>query len=294
MTLDVAGVTLGQNGSVVNEFTRTHTVRIGPDTLALVRENGVIYSADIPVKSPGAYQFRIVVRDANSKKFGTAGQFIEIPDLKKNELALSGIVLTEVSADGKPGLPPAVPVEAALSPVQFSSNPAVRRFRPGAALSYAHLIYNARPLASTRKPQITTQVRLFHDGKEVFTSPEAVFDSGQQKDTLRLSNDGVLQLNRTLHPAIIPCRSSSRIMRAVKVREWQHNGSISRLLSSVRAHTAVIKLRRQYHLSFALFVVLAGAQAARAQIPTETEPDDVVRIDANLVTHSGPGDGSQW
>ena len=151
MTLDVAGVTLGQNGRVVNEFTRTHTVRIGPDTLALVRQNGVIYSADIPVKSPGAYQFRIVVRDANSKKFGTAGQFIEIPDLKKDVLALSGIVLTEASADGKPGLPPAVPVEAALSPVQFSSDPAVRRFRPGAALSYAHLIYNARAVASTRQ-----------------------------------------------------------------------------------------------------------------------------------------------
>ena len=197
MTLDVAAVTLGQNGRVVNEFTRTHTVRIGPDTLDLVRENGVIYSADIPVKSPGAYQFRIVVRDANSKKFGTAGQFIEIPDLKKNALVLSGIVLTEASADGKPGLPPAVPVEAALSPVQFSSDPAVRRFRAGAALSYAHLIYNARAVASTRKPQITTQVRLFLDGKEVLTSPEAAFDPGQQKDTARLSNDGVVHLSPT-------------------------------------------------------------------------------------------------
>ena len=200
MTLDVAAVTLGQNGRIVNEFTRTHTVRIGPDTLAPVRQNGVIYSADVPVKSAGAYQFRIVVRDANSKKFGTASQFIEIPDLKKNALALSGIVLTEASSDGKPGLPPAVPVEAALSPVQFSSHPAVRRFRPGAALSYAHLIYNARAVSSTRKPQITTQVRLFLDGKEVFTGPDSVFDPGQQKDTVRLSNDGVVLLSATAAP----------------------------------------------------------------------------------------------
>jgi hypothetical protein len=135
------------------------------------------------------------VRDANSKRFGTAGQFIEIPDLKKSVLALSGIVLTEASSKGKPGLPPAVPVEAALSPVQFSSDPAVRRFSPGAALSYAHLIYNARAVARTGKPQITTQVRLFHDGKEVFTGPEAVFDPDDQKDTARLSNDGVVQLS---------------------------------------------------------------------------------------------------
>ncbi len=197
MTLDVAGVTLGQSGRVVNEFTRTHTVRIPPEALPLVRQNGLIYSTDVPVKSPGAYQFRIVVRDANSKKFGTAVQFIEIPDLSKNVLALSGIVLTEASSDGKPRLPAAAPIEAALSLVQFSSNPAVRRFRRGAALSYAHLIYNAMAVASTRRPQITTQVRLFLDGKEVFTSPEAAFDPGQQKDTARLSNDGVVHISLT-------------------------------------------------------------------------------------------------
>jgi hypothetical protein len=197
MTLDVAAVTLAQDGRIVNEFTRTHTVRIGPDTLALVRQNGVIYSADVPVKSPGAYQFRIVVRDANSKKFGTAGQFIEIPDLGKKMLTLSGIVLTEASADGKPGMAPAVPVEAALSPVQSYSDPAVRRFRPGAALSYAHLIYNARPAAATRKSEITTQVRLFLDGKEVLTGPEAAFDPGQQKDPARFSNDGLVRLSPT-------------------------------------------------------------------------------------------------
>ncbi|MDQ2938551.1 MAG: hypothetical protein M3R67_13790, partial [Acidobacteriota bacterium] len=68
------------------------------------------------------------------------------------------------------------------------------------ALSYAHLIYNARAVASTRKPQITTQVRLFHDGKEVLTSPEAAYDPGQQKDAARLSNDGVVLLSPTAAP----------------------------------------------------------------------------------------------
>ena len=54
LTLEVAAVTLGQNGRVVDEFTRMHTVRIGPDTLPLVQQNGLIYTADVPVKSPGA------------------------------------------------------------------------------------------------------------------------------------------------------------------------------------------------------------------------------------------------
>lgn len=200
MTLDVAGVTIGSNGRVVNEFTRTHTVRVGPDTVPFVQQNGLIYSTDVPVKNPGAYQFRVVVRDVNSKKFGTAGQFLEIPDLRKRELTLSGIVLTEASEDGKADLPPGVPVEAALSPVQFSSNPAVRRFSPGAKLAYAHLIYNARTAGSTRKPQLTTQVRLFRDGKEVVAGPELVFDPGGQKTSDRLSNEGVVNLSPTAEP----------------------------------------------------------------------------------------------
>jgi hypothetical protein len=162
-----------------------------------VQQNGLIYSTDVPVTNPGAYQFRVVVRDANSKKFGTAGQFLEIPDLKKKELTLSGIVLSEASEDGKASLPPGVPVEAALSPVQFSSNPAVRRFSPGAKLAYAHLIYNARTAGSTRKPQLTTQVRLFRDGKEVVAGPELVFDPGAQKTSDRLSNEGVVNLSPT-------------------------------------------------------------------------------------------------
>ncbi|MGI8896872.1 MAG: hypothetical protein ACR2IB_00635 [Pyrinomonadaceae bacterium] len=43
-------------------------------------------------------------------------------------------------------------------------------------------------------------------------------------------------------------------------------------------------MKRAYQLSVALFVGLVVAHAAPGQVPTETEPDEVVRIDANLVT----------
>ena len=42
--------------------------------------------------------------------------------------------------------------------------------------------------------------------------------------------------------------------------------------------------KRAFHLSFALFVGLVAAAAVPGQVPGETEPDEVVRIDANLVT----------
>lgn len=200
LTLEVAAVTLGEDGRVANEFTRTHTVRVGPDTLALVKRGGLVYAAGVPLKSPGAYQFRVAVRDGVSKKLGSASQFIEVPDLKNGALALSSLVLAESTQDGAQGLPPAASAEAALSPVQSPSNPAVRRFPPGASLYYSYQIHNALPDAATRRPQLTTQVRLFRDGEQVFVGPEKPLDLGQKADVKRLRDDGLLRLGLDAAP----------------------------------------------------------------------------------------------
>lgn len=198
LKLDVAAVTFGQDGRVIDEFTRTHTVHIPAEALAFVRQNGLVYSTDTPVKAPGAYQFRIVVRDADSKKFGSATQFIEIPDLRKDLLRLSSIVLTEADPGNRQALPPASSAESALSLIQSASSPAVRRFRPGMVLSYSYVIYNSQFASGKRKPQITTQARLFHEGQEVFTGPESSFDPGRQTDLSRINSDGVLTLSSAL------------------------------------------------------------------------------------------------
>ncbi len=49
LVLDVAAVTFGENGKVVDEFNRTHTIRAGGDTYKEVLQNGLVYSADVPV-----------------------------------------------------------------------------------------------------------------------------------------------------------------------------------------------------------------------------------------------------
>lgn len=66
----------------------------------------------------GAYQVRAAVRDAASKKVGSAGQLLEIPDVSAEQLGLSGIEMRTVEKGG------AEPADPALGP-------AVRRFAPG-------------------------------------------------------------------------------------------------------------------------------------------------------------------
>jgi hypothetical protein len=68
------------------------------------------------------------------------------------------------------------------------------------ALEYACMVYNARLDKATNRPQLETQLRLFRDGKEVFTGKVNPFDQGQQKDLARLIAGGSLLLGADLQP----------------------------------------------------------------------------------------------
>ena len=199
LVLDVAAVTFGENGQIVDEFNRTHTIRTGGETLQEILKNGLVYSADIPVKKPGAYQLRVVVRDSASQRVGSASQFIEVPEFKKDHLALSGLIISEANTKAAPALPPNTSADAALSPIQSPSNLAVRIFYPE-TLSYGYLIYNPRLDPQTHKPQLTTQVRIFRDGQLIVEGPETPYDVSQQTDLTRLRDDGFFKLNQSTMP----------------------------------------------------------------------------------------------
>ncbi|HUQ34187.1 MAG TPA: hypothetical protein VM095_18845, partial [Pyrinomonadaceae bacterium] len=79
-------------------------------------------------------------------------------------------------------------------------SPAVRRLRHGVFLDYGYIIYNTRLDAATGKPRVTTQVRLFKDGKLVFEGGITPLDVGEQQDMKRLVAGGRLQVGTELAP----------------------------------------------------------------------------------------------
>jgi hypothetical protein len=131
---------------------------------------------------------------------GSASQFIEVPEFKKDNLALSGLVISEANSKGAPALPPNASADAALSPIQSASNLAVRIFHPGTVMSYGYLIYNPRLDPQTHKPQLTTQVTIFREGQLMVEGPETPYDIGQQTDLTRLRDDGFFKLNKSTTP----------------------------------------------------------------------------------------------
>jgi hypothetical protein len=76
---------------------------------------------------------------------------------------------------------------------------AVRHFKGGNLMSYAFYIYNAK-LDATSHPQLMTQVKLFHNGAEIFTGKETQFSPGQQTDMQRLVAGGAIKLGTDLTP----------------------------------------------------------------------------------------------
>jgi hypothetical protein len=192
--IDVAAVTFGENGQAVDEINRTETIRVRGEALDLMLKDGLVYMMKVSIKKPGAYQLRVAVRDSRTDKVGSASQFIEVPDLGKSRLALSGIVLT--SAYDEPAA--AAPKAAAMrDPLREAT---VRRFRRGSQIDFLYHIYNAKVDRATGRPRLSTQARLFRDGQPVFTGPLTSYNPGPQTDMTRLKAGSRLQLGLNLAP----------------------------------------------------------------------------------------------
>jgi hypothetical protein len=193
-------------------------VRIRGETYKRVLRDGFVYGVTVPLKKPGPYQLRVALRDKDSERIGSASQFIDVPDIKKNRLALSSIIVrgltaaefarnkAPVKSPGDNASAPstqsnaAVPQSEGVEEGDAQASPAVRHFHTGLVMEYAYMIFNAQLSKATNRPQLTTQVRLVRDGKVIFTGKELPFDTINQIDLKRLAAGGAIQLGTELRP----------------------------------------------------------------------------------------------
>ena len=210
-SFQIVTATFGDNGGLVDQAERGYSIAVQEANLERTYKSGVIYLVTLPIKKAGAYQLRMAVRDSTSARVGSANQFIEIPDIKKKRLTLSGIILGASSPPpaaaanmaGQPGAA-ASSAAAAVGPTTGSDNhalaaQAIRRFSQRQKLTYGYYIYNAR-LDSARRPRLETQVRLFRDGKLVYTGQAKPLDAAGQTDMRQIVAGGEILLGTDLSP----------------------------------------------------------------------------------------------
>lgn len=190
--LTIKAMAFGDNGRIIASQDRTGRLRLrGPDYERAARE-GIVYTLDEPMHAPGAFQFRVAVRDENNARMGSAGQFVEVPDLHKGELTLSGILAREL-----------VP-QAALGTEPIANGPALRQFHQGTTVGFAFVIYNRYP--SGRATELSGQLRLIRDAAIVFAGPAVPLNFNGQTDPQRAASLIKLDLGSDLTPGDYVCQ----------------------------------------------------------------------------------------
>jgi len=188
---DIVAMTFDADGQQVDTVARSWKIVVQREAYDRLLTDGVVYTAVMPVKKPGGYQLRAVVRDAGSQRLGSAMQYVEVPDVKKGRLTLSSIVM---GAEALPN-PGEGDAGGPMDRTRVEGSPAVRIFRSGAMIHYAYEVLNAR-LDNDKKPQLETQIRLFRDGQPVYVSRGASVTGEQQQKSKRLFLKGQFQLKQ--------------------------------------------------------------------------------------------------
>jgi len=191
--IDVVAITFGDNGQPVDSTDRTFTFHVPPEGMEALKR-GLLYNVSHPVRKPGPYQMRVVVRDADTERIGSASQFIEVPDVSKGRLTLTSMLVRERQAVA----PAAEGAEGQIAAPDPDATPAVRIFKQGETVLYGYLILNAKLEAG--KPNLESTLRLFRDGKAVYEGKPSPLSFDGQPDMKRLVAGGTFKLAAAVTP----------------------------------------------------------------------------------------------
>jgi hypothetical protein len=150
-------------------------------------EHGLRLMFQVKLPGAGAWQIRALVADGASDRIGTSARFIEVPDLAKGGLALSGLAMG-ASAPAAGG--------AAADPRGDSD---VRIFQPGSVCTFQYSIFNARTGAD-KQSVLEVQTRMFAAGRVVFDGKPERMSFGELAAGARRQITGHLKLDPKMAP----------------------------------------------------------------------------------------------
>ncbi|HEY8563291.1 MAG TPA: VWA domain-containing protein [Pyrinomonadaceae bacterium] len=198
VVLDAVGIVFDEAGRVVDEFNQTYPIRIPKNGIRTVTQSGLDFSRDFKIKKPGVHSVRFMVRDRNSRRLGTAADYVEVPDFKKGKFLITNLVTTEITKSGKPFVAKMRPNEAAFAPVFFQTMPSVRRYYRGTVMAYTYTIGNPRLDEALKIPKLTIQVRLYKNGKLLTALKETPVELERRSDWTSIDDFGFLKLKEEI------------------------------------------------------------------------------------------------
>ena len=172
-SLDVVGFVLDELGKQRGGFSETVNLNLTQANYELA-QSGIIYTAAIDLP-PGYFQLRAVVREGSSGSLGTFSKYLEVPDLKRDSMALSSLFL--FSVDGKN---PPTPMTA------------IRRVSRTQDVRYAVLIYN--PKLKDGQPKLTSQLIISQGSNVLLREPEQPVEPVANNQHAKIGQFGVSKM----------------------------------------------------------------------------------------------------
>ncbi|MGH9940106.1 MAG: VWA domain-containing protein [Blastocatellia bacterium] len=174
--IDLLMALFDEKGKAAASFVERIRVNIRPERLENALKHGFGYRRLMSLK-PGFYQARIAIREDGSARMGSASKWVEVPDIGKKQLTLSGALLSAGIED--------------LNDLQLANNvyipqpsSATRRFKKDSAVDFMVFAYNAKVEKNTADLVIQSQV--FSGSKLVYASPISKMTIPESADLQRI------------------------------------------------------------------------------------------------------------
>ncbi len=134
---------------------------------------------------PGLYQVRVAARDEKSGRTGSANGWVEIPDLSKDKLTLSSVII------GRHALTPTTNSsgngQSTSEQVDLSIDHLYQR---NSVLRFLFFVYNAARAPSDSHPDVATQVQILRDNQPIITTAlKKIPTAGMDLDRLPYAAD---------------------------------------------------------------------------------------------------------
>jgi hypothetical protein len=172
-TLEVSFYSVDDAGRAGAGVRKEINLALKPDTIARVKAYGLRLNPRMTL-APGHYQLRVGVRESAAGQNGSVFYDLIVPDFRKEDVALSGLLLTSVAAQQTPTAEPD-PVASKQLPGAVTSR---RHFPVGDTLAVYAEVYDNSAAAKPR--QIDVSVRLISaEGRDVFSAADTVAPDAQ-------------------------------------------------------------------------------------------------------------------
>jgi VWFA-related protein len=219
--VEVACAVLDDRGKAVYSNGRTLTLDGNAAAERGASRGKLVTNFSIPVLAPGLYQFRTAARDTGSGLVGSAFEWVEVPDMKANRLALSSLLVTERRRAGaQPAGATATAAATAATPRAPDVLRVERRFARASHVFLQLYIYNAARKPAGAQPDVELEIKILRDKKVVTNAPPHKVSVAPGSDPARIFYAAEVPL-AAMTPGIylLQVTATDRAGRTTAVRE---------------------------------------------------------------------------